>query len=61
MATKAHLEGNKRYLQKFDDIKIRVPAGERGVLKDHVHQLGYASFNAFVIDAIHEKIDREKK
>ena len=30
MATKAHLEGNKRYLaSKVDEIKLRVPKGRK--------------------------------
>ena len=47
MATKAHLECNSRYLEKFDDIKIRVPAGDRQKYKDFAAANGL-SLNALV-------------
>ena len=35
MATKAHLEGNKRYLaNKVDEIKLRVPKGRKAELQE---------------------------
>lgn len=52
---------NKYLNNKYDDIKTRVPKGNREVYKGKVKELGYDSFNQFVIDAIEEKIDREKK
>ena len=48
MATKAHLAGNARYLEKLDDIKIRVPAGDRQKYKDFAAAPGY-SLNALVV------------
>ena len=37
MATKAHLEGNKRYLaSKVDEIKLRVPKGRKAELQEIV-------------------------
>lgn len=48
MATKAHLAGNARYLEKLDDIKIRVPAGDRQKYKDFAAAHGY-SLNALVV------------
>ena len=49
MATKAHLEGNKRYLaSKVDEIKLRVPkSGD--------------SLNAFIIKAIDAYINRAEE
>ena len=55
MATKAHLEGNKRYLaSKVDEIKLRVPKGE---LQEIAQQSG-DSLNAFIIKAIDAYINR---
>ena len=40
MATKAHLEGNKRYLEKLDHITIRVQGGTKEKIKAHAQQKG---------------------
>ena len=48
MATKAHLEGNARYLEKLDGIKIWVPKGERQKYKDFAADNGF-SLNALVV------------
>lgn len=53
MATKAHLEGNKRYLtEKVETIAIRVPKGEKDVIKAHAAKKN-KSLNAYVVDLIH--------
>ena len=38
MATKAHLEGNKRYLEKLDHITIRVQGGTKEKIKARAQQ-----------------------
>ena len=43
----------------LDDIKIRVPKGQREEYKEKARLLGYNSFNSFVVQAIEEKIERE--
>lgn len=48
MATKAHLAGNARYLAKQDDIKIRVPAGERQKYKEFAESQG-TSLNRLIV------------
>ena len=40
MATKAHLEGNKRYLEKLDHITIRVQGGTKEKIKARAQQEG---------------------
>lgn len=58
MATKAHLEGNKRYLtEKVETIAVRVPKGEKAVIKAHAAQKG-KSLNAYVVDLIHADMDK---
>lgn len=59
MATKAHLEGNKRYLGTLDEFKIRAPKGTKDKIKAHIEITG-ESVNAFVLRAISEAIDRER-
>lgn len=55
MATKAHLAGNSRYLEKMDDIKIRVPAGKRQMYKEFAAANG-TSLNALVVGLLDDVI-----
>ena len=57
MATKAHLEGNKRYLSKFDDIKVRVPKGDRDKIKAFAEANG-ETLNSFIVRLIQEAMDK---
>ena len=52
---------NKYLSTTFDDIKLRVPKGKREEYKKIVSDLGYDSFNSFMIQALNEKIERETK
>ena len=45
-------ESNKKYLAKLDEIRIRMPKGEKDKLKAFVEEYGYTSVNQFVVDAI---------
>ena len=58
MATKAHLEGNRRYLEKQDSILIRVPKGRKVELQAHAEQQG-ESLNGFIVRAVDETIERD--
>lgn len=59
MATKAHLEGNKRYLAKLDHITIRVQGGTKEKIKAHAQQKGM-SLNAYIVDLIERDMDVKK-
>ena len=59
MATKAHLEGNKRYLEKQDNILIRVPKGRKAELQAHAESRG-ESLNGFIVRAVDETIERDE-
>ena len=59
MATKAHLEGNKRYLEKLDHITIRVQGGTQEKIKAHAQQKGM-SLNAYIVDLIERDMDVKK-
>lgn len=59
MATKAHLEGNKRYLEKLDHITIRVKGGTKEKIKAHAQQKGM-SLNAYIVDLIERDMDVKK-
>lgn len=60
MVTKAHLEGNKRHLEKLADIKIRVPKdGTRERYKSHAEAQG-KSLNAYIVDLIEKDMQSVK-
>ncbi len=58
MATKAHLEGNKRYLEKQDNIVIRVPKGKKEKIQNHARGKG-KSLNKYVVDLIDEDMNKK--
>lgn len=60
MATKAHLEGNKKYLQTLDEIKVRVPKGRKAELQAHAEGQG-ESLNGFIVRAVDETIERDNE
>ena len=57
--TPARKKANQKYLATQDDIKVRVPKGKRTDYADFAKAHGM-SLNKFVIEAIEEKMEREK-
>lgn len=58
--TDAQKKANKKYQQeKLDEIKLRVPKGEKERIQTHA-AAGGESTNAFIYRAINETIEREK-
>lgn len=51
------LEYSKKYLSKFDDVKIRVPKGDRDRWRQHAEKQG-KSLNQFVIDSVENEIKK---
>lgn len=51
------LEYAKKYHNKFDDIKIRVPGGKREEYKQYAKSIG-TSLNKLVIDLLEKEINR---
>lgn len=58
--TQAQLRASKKYHEKFDDLRIRVPSGEKALIDAHANSMG-ESTNAFVRRAIAETIERDTK
>lgn len=56
--TEAQARATDKYHAKFDDIKLRVPLGERKVLKDHAQTQG-ESLNQFLYRAAQETMKRD--
>ena len=60
MGGKNSYESIKRYQDKaYDQMLIRVPKGRKAEIKSCADAQG-KSVNAFVVEAIDEKIDRER-
>lgn len=58
--TEAKANANKKYHQKFDDIKLRVPKGQREILQNHAQSRG-ESLNSFLTRAANETMERDKE
>ena len=58
--TEAQLRASQKYHDKFDDIKIRVPKGERKIWQDYAASQG-ESLNGFVCRAVNEVMTRDKE
>ncbi|MCL2226837.1 MAG: hypothetical protein FWB97_04330 [Oscillospiraceae bacterium] len=55
--SRAHLEGNKRYLEKLEEVKFRVPKGRKAEIKAAADSVS-ESLNGFVSKAVDERIAR---
>ena len=59
--SEAQLNASKKYIsEKLDEIKLRVPKGERDNIKNHAEKMG-ESLNKFIYRAIKETIDRDNE
>ena len=56
--TEAQLRASRKYHEKFDDLRIRVPGGEKQVIDAHATAHG-ESTNSFVRRAIAETMARD--
>lgn len=59
-ASEARLRANKKYHEKFDDLRIRVPAGEKEIIDAHAASMN-ESTNSFVRRAISLAMELDKK
>lgn len=57
--TEAQLRATKKYHEKLDDIRVRVPLGDKKVFQDHAASQG-ESLNGFVRRAMIETMARDK-
>lgn len=48
MLTEAQKKANNKYFEKFDDIKVRVPAGKKAEYKAKAEAHGM-SLNAYIV------------
>ena len=55
----AQRKATDKYLEKFDEMRVRVPSGQKAVFKDHAEVQG-ESLNSFIIRAMSEAMARDK-
>lgn len=55
----AQRKATDKYLEKFDEMKLRVPAGQKAAVKAHADSMG-ESLNGFLSRAIREAIARDR-
>ena len=59
--TEAQAKAAKKYLKEsVEDIRIRVPKGDKAKVQEHAASMG-ESTNAFVVRAINETMERDTK
>lgn len=58
--TEAQLRATRKYHDKLDNLQIRVPKGTKAIITEHAAAQG-ESLNAFVVRAINEAMERDKK
>lgn len=50
---------NRFQKEKYDRIIVNVPKGEKDIINEDAKRKGYKSLNAYVVDAIHYKMNEK--
>lgn len=56
--SKAQRRATDKYLEKFDEVRTRLPKGNKAVIQAHAEAHG-ESVNSFIIRAISETMERD--
>ena len=56
--SEAQRKATDKYLEKFDEMRVRVPKGQKDTVKAHAEAHG-ESLNAFINRAITETMERD--
>lgn len=60
-ASKANQRAVAKYMKiNYDDIKVRVPKGQRETIKSHAEKFDGGSVNAFILRAVREQMKRDE-
>lgn len=54
----AQRKATDKYLEKFDEMRVRVPTGQKAVFKAHAEKHG-ESLNGYIIRAMTETMERD--
>jgi len=55
----ARKRANDKWREKFDEIRFRVPKGQKEMIQAHAAKSGDDSVNAFLVRAVSETIQRD--
>ena len=55
----AQRKATDKYLEKFDEMRVRVPIGQKAIFKAHAEKQG-ESLNSYIIRAMTETMERDK-
>lgn len=58
--SEAQRKATAKYLEKFDEMRVRVPAGDKTKIKAHAEAQG-ESLNSFILRAINETIEHDTR
>ncbi len=58
--SEARKRANQAYIDKQDEIKVRVPKGAKACIKVHADEHDGGSVNGFINRAIDEAMERDK-
>ena len=56
----AQRKATDKYLEKFDEMRVRVPLGKKAEIKAHADSRG-ESLNGFIIRAMAETMERDQE
>jgi len=56
--SEAQRKATDKYLEKFDEMRVRVPKGQKDAVKAHAEAQG-ESLNAFINRAVTETMERD--
>lgn len=56
--SEAQRKATAKYLEKFDEMRVRVPAGDKAKVKAHAEAQG-ESLNSFIIRAMNETMEHD--
>ena len=55
--SQSQLDASRKYANKFDDIKLRVPKGDREVIRRAAESTG-VSVNEFICELVYAEVNR---
>lgn len=58
--SEARKKANDKWREKFEEVRFRVPKGQKDQIQEHAEKYGDASVNAFLVRAVKETMERDQ-
>ena len=58
--SEARKKANDKWRDKFEEIRFRVPKGQKEIIVSHVEETNDSSVNAFLVRAVNETMERDR-